>query len=171
MFKLAFSRLEDIDSISNLAFAEMDEILRAAWNTPKFDWEGWKVDLRIALTDENERVFTISVSSEENEEEELGGFLWYNFTEDSEIWLTTLIVASRFQGRGIGSSVLSLLEEEARKKGIDRIELGVQKVNVKAIEFYKNRGFRELEEIKYAGTAIMRKMINRETSAPKEIYS
>lgn len=160
-----------MDRISELAFAEMDEILRTAWNTPNFDWEGWKLDLRISLTDEKERVFNISVPSEQNEEEGLAGFLWYNFSEDSSIWLTTLIVASRFQGRGIGSSVLSLLEEEARKKGKDRIELGVQKTNLGAIEFYKNRGFRELEEIKYAGTTIMRKMINRETSAPKETYT
>lgn len=149
----------------------MDEILRTAWNTQNFDWEGWKTDLRIALNDENERVFNILVPSEESEAEGLAGFLWYNFTEDSAIWLTTLIIASRFQGRGIGSSVLALLEEEARKKRMDRIELGVQRVNARAIEFYSNRGFRELEEIKYAGTTIMRKMINRETSAPKEIYS
>ncbi|MFX0114354.1 MAG: GNAT family N-acetyltransferase [Candidatus Hodarchaeota archaeon] len=170
MIRLVLSRREDVKRLANFAFAEMDEILRKAWNTPNHDWEGWTQDLEIALTNESERVLNIVLSNDEGKDI-LAGFVWFDFTEDNSIWLTALVVASQFQNLGIGSRVMSILEEEARKNGKDRIELGVQKVNVKAIEFYKRKGFQICEDIDYAGTLIMQKVIADRKSPDTRLYT
>lgn len=156
--------------ISELAFAEMDEILRKAWNTTKYDWEGWKKDLEIAITGKSDRVFNIMVPAEQAKET-IAGLIWYSFAEENSIWLTALVVISKLQGRGIGSRVISMLEDEGLKRGIDQIELGVQRSNLRAVEFYKNRNFQELEDIEFAGTVIMRKRIKYGKSVDKRLYS
>jgi ribosomal protein S18 acetylase RimI-like enzyme len=159
-----------VQRISELAFAEMDEILRNAWKTTKYDWEGWKKDLEIAIASESDRVFNIMVPAEQAKES-IAGLIWYSFAEENSIWLTSLIVTSKLQGRGIGSKVISILEDEGIKRGKDQIELGVQRSNPRAVEFYKNRNFQELEDIEFAGTVIMRKRIRPGKSVDKRLYS
>lgn len=148
----------------------MDEILRQAWKTAKYDWEGWKKDLKMAIADESDHVFNILVPTEQDKEI-IAGFIWYSLAEENSIWLTALVVISQLQGRGIGSRVISILEDEGLKRGKDQIELGVQQSNPRAVQFYKNRNFQELEDIEYAGTVIMRKKIEHEKSAEKRLYS
>ncbi len=139
----------------------MDEILRKSWQTPKYDWEGWKKDLIDAINNDNERVLNI-VNNEETKIQFIG-FVWFNFTEENTLWLTSLVVDKKHQRKGIGSQVIFELESLVLKKNLKSIELGVQEVNKNALRFYQKNGFLKAEDIEYASTIVMRKTIDQKT--------
>jgi GNAT superfamily N-acetyltransferase len=54
-----------------------------------------------------------------------------------------MAVADKFQGKGLGSQIISALEDVARGKGIQRIILSARE---KALQFYKNNGYEIIEK-------------------------
>jgi RimJ/RimL family protein N-acetyltransferase len=48
------------------------------------------------------------------------------------------------RGKGIGHQALQYLEEEIRKQGLKRIELGVFEFNISAIKLYQRAGYKEI---------------------------
>jgi len=52
-----------------------------------------------------------------------------------------LVIHERYRKKGIGEKLLKQAIEEALTRGMDEIEVGVLKENVKAIRFYKRNGF------------------------------
>jgi ribosomal protein S18 acetylase RimI-like enzyme len=54
-----------------------------------------------------------------------------------------LVVAENRRGRGLGEELLSLCVELARQRGCDEIEVGVEKGNQRAIDFYRKNGMDE----------------------------
>ena len=64
------------------------------------------------------------------------GRLQFNTKEEAQI--RYMAVADEFQGKGLGSQIISTLEDVARGKGIQRIILSARE---NALQFYKNNGF------------------------------
>lgn len=58
-----------------------------------------------------------------------------------ELLVDMLAVDRRHQGSGIGSRLVNLAETYGQEKRMRRISLFVDKVNTKAIQFYKNKGY------------------------------
>lgn len=54
-----------------------------------------------------------------------------------------LVVADGYRGQGIGQALMKAAEDEARKRGMDELEVGTEKENVKAQAFYRKYGFNE----------------------------
>lgn len=54
--------------------------------------------------------------------------------------INELIVHNRFRGKGIGRDLLQFSIKEAKAKGFDEIEVGVEPNNEQAIAFYKQNG-------------------------------
>ena len=80
-----------------------------------------------------------------NEAGEKVGFLWYaiqprqpglGFIYDFEVYAS-------FRRRGYASQALVLLEQDARRHGLDRLDLHVFGHNIAARELYKKAGFVE----------------------------
>ncbi len=55
--------------------------------------------------------------------------------------LLNIAVSKAYQGRGLGKVLLSLVEEEMRKRGARMMYLEVRKDNIRAIEFYESQGY------------------------------
>lgn len=55
--------------------------------------------------------------------------------------VSNLIVDPRFQGRGLGTTLLLFLEEEARRRGFTRMTIGVDAPNVRARKLYERNGY------------------------------
>jgi GNAT superfamily N-acetyltransferase len=55
--------------------------------------------------------------------------------------LDELYVAPGRRGRGIGAAVLELVRAEALARGVERIEINVDEVDVDAQRFYERHGF------------------------------
>ena len=56
-------------------------------------------------------------------------------------WLGLLIIHGDYQGFGFGTQAYSLYESDMRKRGLERIRIGVIKENVKARHFWESLGF------------------------------
>ena len=52
-------------------------------------------------------------------------------------------VLESLRGKGIGSFLVKIAENEARKRGFKEITLGVETLNSKAIQLYEKLGYRE----------------------------
>ena len=55
--------------------------------------------------------------------------------------INELIVADGFRSKGIGSELLAYCINIAKQDGFDEVEVGTEKGNIRAIEFYKKNGF------------------------------
>jgi len=89
---------------------------------------------------------------------ELAGFYWVEERVDT-LHLHGLILKTAFQGKGIGTAVLTMLAQTYTEK-MDKIELGVYQANSGAIRLYEKMGFqitRSLEDLHFY---IMHKMLN-----------
>jgi ribosomal protein S18 acetylase RimI-like enzyme len=97
------------------------------------------------LSSENQHLFTLR----DAETGERVGVLWIAIQERGPkkvVWIYDLAVEQAFRGRGYGESALQLVEEEARGRGLDRVELHV---------FGHNHGARRLyERVGYLPTSI-----------------
>jgi ribosomal protein S18 acetylase RimI-like enzyme len=91
------------------------------------------------------------------QDDKLAGFYWIEERGDT-LHLHGLILKPDFQGKGIGTAVLSGLAENYRGK-VDRIELGVYKTNAGAIRLYEKMGFTITESLSELGFIIMQKSL------------
>ena len=60
------------------------------------------------------------------------------FNSEDEAQIRYMAVADDLQGKGLGSQIISSLEDVARRKGINRIILSARE---NALQFYKNNGY------------------------------
>jgi ribosomal protein S18 acetylase RimI-like enzyme len=57
--------------------------------------------------------------------------------------INELIVKNKFRNKGIGRALLEKAIDEAKRRNMDEIEVGVMIENKKAIEFYKRNGLND----------------------------
>jgi RimJ/RimL family protein N-acetyltransferase len=67
--------------------------------------------------------------------------------EAGTAWIGIIIGEGIARGKGIGQVALQYLEEEIRKQGLRRIELGVFEFNTSAIKLYRKAGYTEIGRI------------------------
>ena len=102
------------------------EILRQPWRQP-----------RGSERDEGEETSIHRMIIDNNSGDALAvGRLQFNSTHEAQI--RYMAVADDLQGKGLGSQIISALEDVARGKGIQRINLSARE---NALQFYKNNGF------------------------------
>ena len=83
---------------------------------------------------------------EDAETDEGVGFLWIA-QRDSQgrqvLWIHDIEVDERFRGRGYGRAAMGLAEEQARQRGLARVELNVFGRNEVARSLYRSLGYEE----------------------------
>ena len=57
-----------------------------------------------------------------------------------------LVVDDHYRGKGIGQALMQAVESESRLRGMDELEVGTEKENLPAQQFYRKYGF-DLEYI------------------------
>lgn len=67
--------------------------------------------------------------------------------EPGTAWIGIIIGEEIARGKGIGHVALQYLEEELRKQGLRRIELGVFEFNASAIKLYQKAGYKEIGRV------------------------
>ena len=107
------------------------EILRKPWGQPP----GSERDER------EEASIHRMIVDEETEEAVAVGRLQFNSSHEAQI--RYMAVADEFQGKGLGSQIISALEDVAQGKGIQRIILSARE---NALQFYKNNGYVIMEK-------------------------
>lgn len=70
------------------------------------------------------------------------------YSKEPSAWIGITIGEESARGKGIGKQVMSFIEEHAKSRGFNRIELGVFAFNEKAIKFYESIGYKRIAEIK-----------------------
>ncbi|MBQ8923619.1 MAG: GNAT family N-acetyltransferase [Lachnospiraceae bacterium] len=81
-----------------------------------------------------------------------------NHSEYDYIYLDDYCVREEYRGKGIGSKLMAMAFEFAKDKQINQILTHVENANKESIEFYKNRGFKLVEE--QGHRLLIRKVIN-----------
>ncbi|SIS49620.1 GNAT family N-acetyltransferase [Salimicrobium flavidum] len=66
---------------------------------------------------------------------------------DNTAWLGILIGEREARGKGIGYQAINYIEEEVRRKGLKRIEIGVFEFNEQALKLYRSMGYKEIARI------------------------
>ncbi len=70
-------------------------------------------------------------------------FMLHNNVPNSA-WVSICIGEKEYWGKGIATMAMDFLEDECRKMGFSRIELGVFENNIRAITRYRKLGYREI---------------------------
>ena len=65
-----------------------------------------------------------------------------------ELKLHKLYLEVSEHGRGLGSQMLKHVEDQARRRGLPTVVLGVNRGNAKAIRAYERNGYRVRQELK-----------------------
>jgi ribosomal protein S18 acetylase RimI-like enzyme len=92
-------------------------------------------------------------------EERLAGFYWIEERERI-LHLHGLVLRKDFQGKGIGTQVLNLLETEYMSR-MEAIELGVHQSNERAKLLYERLGYRKVNYLPELGFYILQKPLLR----------
>ncbi|MFG6494808.1 GNAT family protein [Fictibacillus sp. UD] len=71
----------------------------------------------------------------------------FNRKEQGTAWIGITIGESEGRGKGVGYQALGYLENEIKKQGLRRIELGVFEYNDQAKRLYKKLGYQEIGRI------------------------
>ena len=98
-------------------------------------------------------VRTIEVDGDE------AGSVWTEL-RDRTLHLHALLLLGGFRGRGVGTEVLRMLEDEATGSA-DEIELGVQDANLAARRLYEKAGFHESGRRPEIGFRVLRKSLSQ----------
>lgn len=69
-----------------------------------------------------------------------------NNKEQQTIYLDDYCVNNAYRGRGIGSKLMNMSFEFAKKLGYDQVITHVESANSESIEFYKKKGFKLIQK-------------------------
>ena len=107
------------------------EVLRKPWGKP----------LGSERDEKEETSIHRMIIDEETGEAVAVGRLQFNSVHEAQI--RYMAVADEFQGKGLGGRIISTLEDIAREQGIHQIILSARE---KALQFYKNNGYKIIEK-------------------------
>ena len=82
----------------------------------------------------------------EQNDYDIGMVAFYFDIKNNKIFITSISVLPDYQKKGIGKKLLEKVKSESFLNNIDRIDLEVQKSNIKAIKFYLENKFSLIEE-------------------------
>ncbi|MBD3652777.1 GNAT family N-acetyltransferase [Kangiella sp.] len=74
------------------------------------------------------------------------GYLSF-YTKGDALFLSKIYVLSQLRGQGIGQQAVDFVKQQAQSKGLDRIQLTVNKYNTGSITAYERMGFKKTEEV------------------------
>lgn len=82
--------------------------------------------------------------------DQLVGILDYvtAYPDSRTVFIGLLMLDQAFSGHGLGSAVIRHLENQFRKQGFDRIELGWEKSNPQSSHFWHKNGYVPVWEVK-----------------------
>jgi ribosomal protein S18 acetylase RimI-like enzyme len=75
------------------------------------------------------------------------GHVWFAESSRNDrrtLFVNDVEIHERHRGRGLGRAAMGLIEDEARRRGIDRVELNVFGGNVAARSLYRSLGYQEV---------------------------
>jgi N-acetylglutamate synthase-like GNAT family acetyltransferase len=123
------------------------EVLRKPWGQPMG-----------SERDKREEISIHRMIVDENSGDVLAvGRLQFNSIHEAQI--RYMAVADKFQGKGLGSQLISVLEDVARGKGIQRIILSARE---NALQFYKNNGYEIIEKTHFLFGKIQHWLMRKE---------
>jgi ribosomal protein S18 acetylase RimI-like enzyme len=94
------------------------------------------------------------------DDERLAGFCWIE-PRERILHLHGLILQTPFQGKGIGTRILEMLETEYAGQ-VDALELGVHASNARAKALYERVGFETVKTMEDLGFFVMQKRLSAE---------
>ena len=74
------------------------------------------------------------------------GYLWIAERDNQGrkvVWIYDIEIDERFRGRGLGRATMELAEQQARERGLGRVELNVFGRNEVARSLYRSLGYEE----------------------------
>ena len=131
--------VNDIDQIMDL-LSQMNEALD---EDQEINTEN--VNIHFAKMEEQKDTYENYVLEKDNKVIGYMSLLFYRslFHKVGTAQVNELIVDKAFRNKGYGKELLEYGIKRAIEKGMDEIEIGVEKENKKAIEFYKRNGIEE----------------------------
>ncbi|MHA1973533.1 MAG: GNAT family N-acetyltransferase [Candidatus Hodarchaeales archaeon] len=142
------AKIEDLEYIREISYKEMNMVVMEAWGG-KFNWNSWFKDVSQAIHSNIHKVYIILSKRDPI------GYIWMN-EEPRILWITAIMLESQWQKHGIGHLIMNYLINECKEVGKKAIELGVQRNNKKALQFYKKLGFETYDYLEYANTELVR---------------
>ncbi len=137
----------DLPELVSMSRENMAAIIMSSWG------EEWKDEQLMDLL-LDQRVETNVLEGED-------GIEAYYCVEDIDeyIFISSFQVRRNFQKKGLGTLMLDMIEEKARKDGKAEVELCVQSTNERAKEFYDYHGY----DLMYrnGNNLVMRKKLDR----------
>ncbi len=100
--------------------------------------------------------------------EEPAGYIRTRYVrEETRFYVTSLYILPEHQGRGLGERLLAAAEDCGRRHGVNAVWLGVMSRNVRALTWYRRRGFRFVrkEPFTMAGTTVEHRLGYRKIAA------
>lgn len=144
---------EDVKYIVSIAYSETNKYLERAYNGV-FDWEKWESELRKDIYEQNYgnklkntskiNKFTKVMVIEALEKPI--GFIWFSYYSSDIIWLDSIIIDPNHQAKGYGKQIIDHLVS-IFKNDFKYLDLGVQEDNLRAIKFYENLEFYQIDDI------------------------
>lgn len=78
------------------------------------------------------------------------GWLWYEMTEEGKNgFLMYIYIDEQFRGQHLGSELLKIFEDEAKKRGAESLTLFVFVDNSRAVKMYQDYGWMIIKEAGY----------------------
>ena len=107
------------------------------------------ISCRVKNLDEySKKIFNFASTYYIRENDMIIGFcsFYCNDYDNAIGYLTQIAVLPDYNGRGFGKVLLNKCIDECTMSGMKKLKLEVYKENLKAIKFYKNNGFENIEE-------------------------
>ncbi|GAB1645789.1 GNAT family N-acetyltransferase [Krasilnikovia sp. MM14-A1259] len=80
-------------------------------------------------------------------------------THESALELVYLAVVPEAWGTGIGSSILTYVDDQARVAGVDGLELWIIDDNERAMQVYERSGWKPTEDLKVSSGRLERRLV------------
>ena len=74
------------------------------------------------------------------------GYFGIQPQQNGKLFLSKLYICAAVRGKGVGSAAFRFIEDLCRKQGLHTIRLTVNRYNTHAIEVYRHRGFKQVEQ-------------------------
>ena len=76
-----------------------------------------------------------------NETDAIIGMIWFGLRPNNEAFIYDFSIIEAFRNQGYGKKTMELVEDEAKKLGVKKLDLRVFGHNLSAISLYKKMGY------------------------------